>query len=374
MANAHTTLETILLKRSWISAHGLKRARQYRRPGQSLADSLIEIRVVDPRRLACALAEACCLPFQTRLDESTIDGQLLAKMGINYARKNRILPLGTDGANVVVAAADPSKYEPLDDLGVLFGMPVQPVIVPFDVIDRVIVRTNGRNVAAGLIINLEEQQFEPALSQLERMPLDLLSAATPPVSRLITALLWRAVNDQARGIQVESLERELLVRFRTDEALYNVMSAPKCYERALISRLKEMTGLNVADGQCLQTGHIRLRIAGRVVAGRISTMPGTFGEGIVLRLPDSEHELVDVIENCVDALSGLAADTTGPPPCWRCREPIVVASALFCKDCGVKLIDTALTRPSRLTRWLMTRQAWAGMRRHLPLHVTDFAK
>jgi hypothetical protein len=135
MASAYRALETILLERFWISAHSLKRARQYRKPGQSLADSLIEIRVVDPRRLACALAEASCLPFQTRLDETTIDGQLLAKMGISYARKNRVLPLGTDGANVVVAAADPSKYEPLDDLGVLFGMPVQPVIVPFDVID-----------------------------------------------------------------------------------------------------------------------------------------------------------------------------------------------------------------------------------------------
>jgi type IV pilus assembly protein PilB len=341
MASAHRALETILLERSWISGHGLKRAYQYRKPGQSLAESLIEIRAVEPRRLAYALAEAFCLPFQTQLDESAIDGRLLAEIGTSYARKNRIVPLGTDGANVVIAAADPSKYEPLDDLGVLYGMPVQPVIVPFDVIDRVIVRTNGRSVAAGLIINLEEQQFEPALSQLERMPLDLLSAATPPVIRLITALLWRAVNDQARGIQVESLERKLLVRFRSDEALYDVISAPKCYERALVSRLKEMTGLSVADGQCPQTGHMRLRIAGRVVTARISTMPGVFGEGIVLGLPDCEHELVDVIENCVNAPRGLAADTTGPASCWHCSEPIVVPTALFCKDCGVKLINIA---------------------------------
>ena len=341
MASAHRALETILLERSWISGHSLKRACQYRKPGQRLAESLIEIRAVEPRRLAYALAETFCLPFQTQLDESTIDGQLLAKMGISYARKNRVLPLGTDGANVVVAAADPSKYEPLDDLGVLFGMPVQPVVVPFDVIDRVIVPTNGRSVAAGLIINLEEQQFEPALSQLERMPLDLLSAATPQVIRLITALLWRAVNDQARGIQVESLERELLVRFRTNEALYDVMSSPKCYGMALVSRLKEMTGLSVADGQCPQTGYMRLRIAGRVVTARISTMPGAFGEGIVLGLPDSEHELVDVIENCVNAPRELAAGTTGPPSCKHCSEPIVVPSALFCKDCGVKLIDIA---------------------------------
>ncbi len=75
MARAHTALETILVKRFWISGHSLKWARQYRKPGQSLADSLIGIRVVEPRRLAYALAETFGLPFQTYLDESAIDGQ-----------------------------------------------------------------------------------------------------------------------------------------------------------------------------------------------------------------------------------------------------------------------------------------------------------
>jgi hypothetical protein len=72
MVRAHTALETILLERFWISCHSLKRARQHRKPGQSLADSLIEIRVVESRRLAFALAEAFCLPFQTYLDQSAI--------------------------------------------------------------------------------------------------------------------------------------------------------------------------------------------------------------------------------------------------------------------------------------------------------------
>ncbi len=336
MVRAHTALETILLERFWISSHSLTRARQHRKPGQSLADSLIEIRVVESRRLAFALAEAFSLPFQTYLDQSAIDGRLLAKIGISYARKNRILPVGTDGANVVVAAADPSKYEPLDDVGVLFGMPVQPVIVPFDVLDRAIERANGQGAAAGLIINLEEQQLEPAASQLERMPLDLLGAETPPIVKLVTALLWRAVTERARDIQVEPLERDMLVRFRIDGALYDVMSMPRCFEGPLTSRFKKMAGLRVAEGRITQSGHIRLRIAGRVFAAHISTMPGAFGERIMLRFPDSGH-----IEDCVNALYGLAADTTEPPPCWQCGEPIVVASALFCKDCGASVTDTA---------------------------------
>jgi type IV pilus assembly protein PilB len=340
MASAHTALETILLKHSWISRHDLKRAHQYRKRGQSLADSLIEIRVIEPRRLAYALSEAFCLPLQTHLDEGTIDGQQLTKIGISYARKNRTLPLGTDGANVVVAVADPSRYEPLDDLGVLFGMPVQQVIVPFDVLDCAIECSNGQDGAAGMIINLEEQQLEPAARQLERMPLDLLNPEAPPLVRLVTALLWRAVNDRARDIQIEPLERISLVRFRTDTALYDAMSLPRCLEGMLTSRLKGLAGISVAAGRSPQSGHIRLRIAGRVVAARVSTMPGAFGEMIVLRLPDSKHELVDVIEDFVDALHGLTADTTRPL-CRHCGEPIVVARALFCKNCGTSLTDSA---------------------------------
>lgn len=335
MVRAHTALETILLKRLWISARGLKRARQYRKPGQSVADSLIEIRVVESRRLALALAEAFCLPVQINIDESAIDGQLLAKIGLSYARKNRILPVGTDGANVVVAAADPSKYEALDDVAMLFGMPVQPVIVPFDVLDRAIERANEHGAAAGWIINLEEQQLEPAASQLERTPLDLLGAETPPITKVVTALLWRAVQERTRDIQVEPFERDLVVRFRTDGTLYDVMSMPRCFEEALIARFKKIAGLKIAEGRITQSGHIRLRIAGRVFAACISTMPGAFGERIVLRLPDSEH-----LQDCVDVLYGLATDTTEPPSCWQCGEPIVVASALFCKGCGASVTDT----------------------------------
>jgi general secretion pathway protein E len=347
MAITYKALEVILVERSWISGHDLKRARQYREPGQSLADSLAEIRAVEPRRLARALAEAYCLPFQTHLHEGAIDGQLIARIGISYARKNRILPLGTDGANMVVAAADPSKYEPLDDLGVLFGMPVQPVVVPFDVLDRVIERTCQRSTATpavGPIISLEEQQLETVASQLDRMPLDLLGAETPLVIRLVNALLRKAVDDRASDIQIEPFERELLVRFRADGTLYDVMSSPLCLERALTSRLKVMAGLTVAERQIPQNGHVRLRIAGSVIAVPMSTMPGAFGERIALRLPDSGHELVDIIiDECVDALQGLATEVTAvsrPTLCWQCGELIVVVSALFCKDCGAKLGDT----------------------------------
>ena len=82
MASDHTALETILLKHSWISRHDLKRAHQYRKPGQSLADSLFEIRVIEPRRLAYALSEAFCLPLQTHLDEGTTTDSSSPRSGL----------------------------------------------------------------------------------------------------------------------------------------------------------------------------------------------------------------------------------------------------------------------------------------------------
>ncbi len=345
MASASRALEAILLERCWISQGELQRARQYRGPAQSLAGSLIEIRVIEPRRLVRALAEAYGLPFQTSLDDDVLDGTLLTRIGVDYARKNRVLPLGTDGTSVVIAAADPSKYEPLDDLAVLFGMPVQLLLVPFDILDRAIQYAGQRTTAAvaGFIINLEEQRLEIAASQLNEAHFDLLGDDTLALSSLVSAILWRAVEERAKEILIEPGEKEVLVRFQTDENPYDVVSFPRCFGEALSSRLKRMAGLSTND----QSGRIRLRFAGRVAVLRMRTAPGLFGERIVLRFPNRDHEYIDIIEECEDALRQLTGGVTNIAAllfCRGCKAPLLVKNARFCKDCGAKLTDTALSR------------------------------
>ena len=116
MATARKSFEAILLDRSWVSAQDLDKARQRKKPGQELADVLVEMGALEPQRLARALAQEYRLPFQAHIDENSLDSKLVAKVPINYAKKNRLLPLSSVDGTVTVAIADPANYEPLDDL------------------------------------------------------------------------------------------------------------------------------------------------------------------------------------------------------------------------------------------------------------------
>src|SRR5262245_47344605 len=110
MATARKGFEAILLDRSWVSPQDLEKARQRKKPGQELGEVLVDMGAVEPHRLARALAQQYWLPFQAHIDDHTLESDLVAKVPINYAKKNRLLPIGTDDGAVMVAIADPSNY------------------------------------------------------------------------------------------------------------------------------------------------------------------------------------------------------------------------------------------------------------------------
>ena len=298
MATAKKSFESILLDRSWVSEQDLERARQRKKPGQDLADVLVDMGALEPQRLARAIAQEYWLPFQAHVDEHAIDSALLGKVPINYAKKNGVLPLGGDGLSVTVAIADPSNYEPLDDLRMLFGMPVHPVVVPLEILNEAINRSYDQattTTAQDLMIDLEEDRLDVVANELAQEPLDLLdSDDAAPIIKLVNGLLSQAVKDRASDIHVEPFERELLVRFRVDGMLYDVISPPKRFQPAITSRIKVMSGLNIAEKRLPQDGRIRLRVAGRDIDIRVSTIPTAFGERIVLRLLDRAQALVDL--------------------------------------------------------------------------------
>jgi general secretion pathway protein E len=298
MATARKSFESILLDRSWVSEQDLERARQRKKPGQDLADVLVDMGALEPQRLARAIAQEYWLPFQAHVDEHAIDPKLLGKVPINYAKKNGVLPLNGDGHSVTVAIADPSNYEPLDDLRVLFGMPVHPVVVPPEVLNDAINRSYDQattTTAQDLMIDLEEDRLDVVANELAQEPLDLLdSDDAAPIIKLVNGLLSQAVKDRASDIHIEPFERELLVRFRVDGMLYDVISPPQRFQPAITSRVKVMSGLNIAEKRLPQDGRIRLRVAGRDIDIRVSTIPTAFGERIVLRLLDRAQALVDL--------------------------------------------------------------------------------
>jgi len=160
MATARSGFESILLDRSWVSPQDLEKAHQRKKPGQEIADVLIDMGALEPQRLARALAQEYGLPFQAHIEAATLESDLVSKVPINYAKRNRLLPIATDGTTVTVAIADPANYEPLDDLHVLFGQPIQAVVAPAEVINEAINRAYDQaatTTAHDLMIDLKER-------------------------------------------------------------------------------------------------------------------------------------------------------------------------------------------------------------------------
>ncbi len=298
MATALKTFESILLDRSWVSPQDLEKARQRRKPGQGLAEVLLEMGALEPQRLARVLAQEYRIPFQANIDEHTLDANLVSKVPINYAKKNGLLPLHAEDGAVVVAVSDPANYDALDDLHVLFRAPIQPVVAPAEIIADATNRAYDRAAttsAQDLIVDLEEDRLDQVASELANEPTDLLeSDDAAPIIRLVNGLLSQAVKDRASDIHIEVFESELVVRFRVDGMLYDVLSPPKRLHPAITSRIKIMSGLNIAEKRLPQDGRIRLKVAGRDIDIRVSTIPTAFGERIVLRLLDRAQALIDI--------------------------------------------------------------------------------
>src|ERR1700676_1917588 len=295
MATARKSFETILLDKSWISQQDLDRARQRKKPGQELTDVLVEMGALEPQRLARALATEYRLPFEAHIDEHALDLSLITKVPINYAKKNRLLPLAIHQGAVTVAVADPSNYEPLDDLHVMFGMPINTVVVPGQIVDDAINRAYDQaatTTAQDLMLDREAQGLYAVASELANESRDLLeSDDAAPIIKLVNGVLSQAVKDRASDIHIECFENELVVRFRVDGMLYDVISPPKRIQSAITSRVKVMSGLNIAEKRLPQDGRIRVRIAGRDIDIRVSTIPCAYGERSVLRLLDRAHAI-----------------------------------------------------------------------------------
>jgi general secretion pathway protein E len=172
------------------------------------------------------------------------------------------------------------------------------VVAPAEVIMQAINRAYDQATATSaqdLMIDLEEERLDLVASELASEPRDLLEADdAAPIIKLVNSLLSQAVKDRASDIHIEIFERDLLVRFRVDGMLYDVLSPPKRFHAAICSRIKVMSGLNIAEKRLPQDGRIRVRIAGRDIDIRVSTIPTAFGERIVLRLLDRAQAVVDI--------------------------------------------------------------------------------
>jgi general secretion pathway protein E len=266
--------------------------------GTRLGEILVRMKALGEEDVLRGLAIQLDLPYLAHIEPDSVPGDLAAKVPIHFAKQARVLPLGTSGDAVRIAVADPLDTAAQDSVAMLLGAPIAPEVAPASVVLDAInaVYDRAADEHEKLMEDLEESDLESVAHELEE-PTDLLDADDEaPIIRLVNSLLFRAVKERASDIHINPEEKDISVRYRIDGVLREVIRAPKRYQASISSRIKIMGGLNIAEKRLPQDGRIRIKLAGKDVDIRLSTVPTAYGERIVMRLLDKSNVILDLAE------------------------------------------------------------------------------
>ncbi len=271
---------------------------QQQEKGGRLGEILVGMRAVTEEQVAQALAVQLDLPYLSKIAFEEMDANWVKRIPINFAKQSRMLPLKEEGDAISLVVADPLDMVALDHARMLLGRNIAPRVAlgttVLDAINQIYDR--AVNETEQLVDEMEAENLEGLEHQLEETQ-DLLDTDDEaPIIRLVNSLLFRAAKERASDIHIEPMERELIVRFRVDGVLEEVIKPPRRYQNSIVSRIKIMSQLNIAEKRLPQDGRIRIRLAGRDIDIRVSTVPTTHGERIVMRLLDKSATLLDLGE------------------------------------------------------------------------------
>lgn len=289
------SLGAILLETTSLTEEQLEQALAVQRERRiKLGDALVQLKFLRSEDILKALSIQLGFPYENKIDVDSISPELVTDLPINYAKQNEVLPVRKEGNAIVVAIADPTNFNALDDLRMLFNSDVKLVIASsYEIVNAINVVYNKSSGGGEEVVSELHETGEIADDFNE--PVDLLDATDEaPIIRLVNSLLFRAVKQKASDIHVESFEREVIVRFRINGILYDIVKPPKRAQAAIISRVKIMSQLNIAEKRLPQDGRIRIKIAGKDVDIRVSTIPSSHGESVVMRLLDASSILLDL--------------------------------------------------------------------------------
>ena len=262
---------------------------QQREKATPLFELLLTSKATSSSALARALAAECRLPFVETIDVKSVPLDMANKLPIGYAKSHKVLVLGDFEDRVEVVCSDPLDTDGLDDIRAAFQKPVVLSVAPADTVIDAINQVYERQQT---ISELETDQVE------DDEEIDILdSDDDAPIIRWVNGLFSQSVKERASDIHIEPEEREVVVRYRVDGQLYVARRASLQFMSSVVARVKIMAGLNIAEKRLPQDGRISLRIAGRSIDIRVSTIPTSRDhERIVMRLLHKTNKLLDIAE------------------------------------------------------------------------------
>ncbi len=279
----------LLVKYTSLTRDQLDEALEIQRlEGGLIGDILLNKNYIHPHELIRVVCHQIGIPYQSEIKIDDIDPNVVKDLSINYAKHHEVLPVLETDFSVTIYMSNPFNFNVVNDLHMIFKKEIKIICTTpariQDAINRVYEKAN-RN----LVDSIEDEEFEENLD-LDG-PIDILDATADeaPVIRFVNSIIFRAVKDRASDIHIEPYDRETVYRFRINGVMSEILRQPKKTHASVSSRIKVMARLDIAEKRLPQDGRIKIKIAGKDIDIRLSTIPIQAGERIVMRILEKNN-------------------------------------------------------------------------------------
>ena len=332
--------------------------------GESLSEVLLRRKVITETQLLDALSDQYDLPFWPELPMENFGEDRTRNAPISFLKRHAMVPLvlkNTQSDNDaalpedmvnIIAVNDPSAFQPLDDLARMIGFSAYNLVLStksaiFAAINLLFDMSQG--TAEQLVQNMEEDG-STIISEIEDTADLLEDTSDAPIIKLVNHIISQSIKARASDIHIEPYQDSFKVRYRVDGILYDLLSPPKWIQPALISRIKVMAKLNIAEKRLPQDGRLEVKIGSQNVDVRVSTLPTTFGERVVMRLLNKSEEVLNLKElglspEDLELLNSLVSQpngiilVTGPTGSGKTTSLYSVLSSIIKPDINIITIE-----------------------------------
>jgi type IV pilus assembly protein PilB len=297
MAAGAVRLGDMLVKAALITREQLNQALQQQQTGGGrIGGNLVKLGFISEDDITSFLSRQYGVP-SINLSHFEIDATVIKLIPSEIAQKHQVIPINRTGNVLTVAMADPSNIFAIDDIKFMTGFKVEPVVAAETSIKNSI---NKYYDSAGMVEDImkgfDDKDVEALREEDDNVNAAELGKAAEdaPVVKLVNLILTDAIKKGASDIHIEPYEKSFRVRYRVDGMLYDVMQPPLRLKAAITSRIKIMAQLDIAERRLPQDGRIKIKMAGKEMDYRVSTLPTLFGEKVVMRLLDKGNLQLDM--------------------------------------------------------------------------------
>lgn len=290
---ARKALGEILVERKKITEDQLNSAlREQSARGERFGQILLDREIIEQNDLLASLAQQLDLPYLDALPISDIDAELVRNVSIGFCMQNLLVPVSRDDLGVTVAVNDPLNISAVDDLRLVLGTNILRIVCPKSIIESAINSVFERLDMSGDSSQGLSGGDDDTIDGLDDAHDLLHDVEEAPVRREVSSIIRRAISEKASDIHIEPFEQGLSVRIRVDGKLRELKTIPKKYQSSIITRVKILGKLNIAESRLPQDGRIALRVGGRDCDVRVSALPTKNGERIVMRILDKSTGII----------------------------------------------------------------------------------